>query len=111
MLVGGGIVACSYLTLYLIPKEILEGDPFMIFFYINCLLLACILGVVFIGQGIAPYLNKFYLNVILEIMPKDKVMGPIIHKNMETHSLKNMKANLMYTIVITFLVFTGSNFK
>jgi hypothetical protein len=38
-------------------------------------------------------------------------MGPIIHKNLETHSLKNMKANLMYCIVITFLVFTGCNFK
>ena len=55
-------------------------------------------------------LNKFYLEVILNIMRKDRVMGPIIYKNLETHSLKNMKANLMYSIVITFLVFTGCNF-
>jgi len=38
-------------------------------------------------------------------------MAPIIHKNLETHGLKNMKANLMYSIVITFLVFTQCNFR
>jgi hypothetical protein len=47
--IGIGVVCCSYLTLYLLPKEIIEGDPFYIFFYINCLLLACILGVIFVG--------------------------------------------------------------
>ena len=44
-------------------------------------------------------------------MRRDKTMGPIIYKNLETHSVKNMKANLMYSIVITFLVFTGCNFN
>jgi hypothetical protein len=63
--IGLGVVMCSYLTLYLLPKELLEADPFMIFFYINCLLLACIMGVIFVGQGVAPYLNKVYLNLIL----------------------------------------------
>ena len=38
-------------------------------------------------------------------------MAPIIHKNLETHGIKNLKANLMYCIVITFLVFTQCNFK
>lgn len=37
-------------------------------------------------------------------------MAPIIHKNLETHGLKNLKANLLYCIVITFLVYTQSNF-
>lgn len=37
-------------------------------------------------------------------------MMPIIFKNLESHSLKNLKANLMYCITITFLVYSGSNF-
>jgi hypothetical protein len=73
--------------------------------------MACILGIIFVGQGLAPYLNRFYLNLILFFNKSDKAIGPIIHKNMESHGVKNMKANLMYSIIITFLVFTQSNFN
>ena len=37
-------------------------------------------------------------------------MAPLIKKNLETHALKNMKANLMYTVTICFLVYSGTNF-
>jgi hypothetical protein len=89
----------------------MEIEVFNIFFYINCLLLACIVGIIFVGQGIAPLLCKFYLKLIILANPRDASVGPIIFKNLETHGLKNMKANLMYSIIITFLVFTQCNFK
>lgn len=38
-------------------------------------------------------------------MPGDRTMLPLIKKNLESHSLKNMKANLMYSVTVCFLVF------
>lgn len=36
-------------------------------------------------------------------------LGPLIHKNLDTHEVKSLKSNLMYTVTICFLVFSGSN--
>lgn len=44
------------------------------------------------------------------MFPEDRKMGPLIKKNLESHALKNMKANLMYAVTICFLVFSGANF-
>jgi hypothetical protein len=42
--------------------------------------------------------------------PHDKKLMPLIQKNLESHQLKNMKANLMYSVTICFLVFQATNF-
>jgi len=70
--IGVGIVMCSYLTLYKLPCEILDTTAWNIFFYINCLLLVCIMGVIFVGQGIAPVLNQMFLKLILMFNPKER---------------------------------------
>ena len=56
-------------------------------------------------------LNQFFLKLILLFNPKERQLSPIINKNMESHGLKNMKANLMFSIIITFGLFTQCNFK
>lgn len=43
--------------------------------------------------------------------PKDKLLLPLIQKNLDSHGLKNMKANLMYTVALSYLVFSGTNFS
>jgi len=37
-------------------------------------------------------------------------MLPLIKKNLDSHGLKNMKANLMYSVTVCFLVFQATNF-
>ena len=51
-----------------------------------------------------------FLEIIMCIMPGDRTMLPLIKKNLESHSLKNMKANLMYSVTVCFLVFQATNF-
>lgn len=52
------IVLClaSILTLYFIPSSILDGSIRDCIFYLNLLLIGCVLGIVFIGQSAALYL-------------------------------------------------------
>jgi hypothetical protein len=51
-----------------------------------------------------------FLEGIMIIMPADRTMQPLIKKNLESHNLKNMKANLMYSVTVCFLVFQATNF-
>ena len=51
-----------------------------------------------------------YLEGIMMIMPGDRTMQPLIVKNLDSHNLKNMKANLMYSVTVCFLVFQATNF-
>lgn len=38
-------------------------------------------------------------------------MKPIIKKNLESHGPRNLKTSLMFTVTLSFLVFSGANFK
>lgn len=104
------IFAASVLTLYYIPASMLNSAVKDLFFYLNLLLVGCVLGFVFIGQAFALWLCKKFINLILAFAPEDRKLRPLIHKNLDAHSLKNLKANLLYSVTICFLVFQASNF-
>ena len=107
---GMALVSVSYLTLYVVPGHIMELSENHAFFSINLLLIAVIIGVIFMSQALSPGLSRVFLNLIFKVKPGDKLMAPLIHKNLESHALKNMKANLMYTVTICFLVYSATSF-
>lgn len=110
MTIGISIICTSALTLYFIPKALLDQSVKACFFFLNLLLLGCVLGIVFIGQAFALWLCRVYIDIILVLKPSDAKLRPLIHKNLESHSLKNLKANLLYSVTICFLVFQATNF-
>jgi len=69
-----------------------------------------ILGGIFISQALIKPIARFYLRLILSLMKSDQTLQPLIEKNFDNHEVKSMKANLLYTVLICFLVFSGSNF-
>lgn len=44
------------------------------------------------------------------LFPKDVKLKPLINKNLESHALKNLHANLLYSVTVCFLVFQAANF-
>ena len=107
---GFVVVGISFLTLYIIPNNVMSMESNTAYFNLNLLLIAVILGIILMSQGLAPGLASVFLDLIFKLNPRDKIMAPLIKKNLETHALKNMKANLMYTVTICFLVYSGTNF-
>ena len=105
MLISITLIAASFLTLYFIPKACLDGQIKTMFFLLNLLLIGCVLGIVFIGQSVALELCKKFIDAILFIAPSDRKLRPLIHKNLESHQLKNLHANLLYSVTVCFLVF------
>jgi len=47
------ILATSALTLYFIPRSLMDIDPAGTYYRLNLLLLGCIIGVIFLGQAFA----------------------------------------------------------
>ena len=72
--------------------------------------MGCVVGIIFVFQAVALKLCKFYVRCILFCVPVDRKLGPLVYKNLDSHSLKNLKANLLYSVTICFLVFQATNF-
>ena len=94
----------------MIPHFVLIQQAKDVYFYLNFLLIGIIIGIIFMSQSLVPKLARLTLNFIFKMMPRDALLAPLIYKNLETHALKNMKANLMYCVTISFLVYSGTCF-
>ena len=81
------------------------------FFFLNLLLIGCILGIVFIFQSTALGLCKLFVRIIFFLVPADRKLKPIILKNLDSHSLKILNANLLYSLTICFLIYQSTNFN
>ena len=99
------ILASSWLTLYFIPWTVLQLEIEKMFFGLNLLLIGIVLGMVFLMQSIAKRLSIFFVNLFVFFYPADKTLKPLVHKNLDSHSLKNLYSNLLYSVTVCFLVF------
>jgi hypothetical protein len=51
------------------------------------------------------------LNILMLFLKKDRKLGPIVAKNLETRFNKNLKTSIMLTITVAFLILVGTSFK
>lgn len=100
----------SFITLFMIPLRTFNVEMGKVYGWLNILLILVIIGFIFTSQAFAPGLSRLYLRCIIYLRPEDKLLLPLIEKNLDSHQLKNMKANLMYTVALSYLVFSGTNF-
>ena len=107
---GLAILLVSYLTLVYIPQAFADVLFEVAYFRVNLLFLCVMVGIIFCSSGFAPTISKLYLNLVFLFMPRDRLLKPLVIKNLENHGQKNMKANLMYCFTITFLVYLSTNF-
>lgn len=105
------LLVCGFMTYYYVPLAFINKNLAMFTFLINLLLLLLILGMITIAQALVPYLENWILNIFILIRPSDKKMKPLVQKNLESHGRRNLKSSLMFTVTLSFLVFSGANFK
>ena len=51
-----------------------------------------------------------YIRMILWVVPQDLKLLPLLNKNLQSHSLKNLHSNLLYCVTVCFLIFQATNF-
>ena len=79
---------------------------------LNMVLIMVILGMTFICVLLFEYLERFLLWCSINTCcRKDKRLHHVIIKNMEAHKSRNAKTSLMFTLAISFLIFSASSFS
>ena len=79
---------------------------------LNIVLILVILGLTFICMLIFEYLERLLLWICMQTCcRKDKRLHHVIIKNMEAHKPRNSKTSLMFTLSISFLIFSASSFS
>ena len=104
------VMASSVLTLYYIPRKALDTMVPALFFALNLLMICIVIGLVFVLQSFALKPSRLYIRLILVYMPQDRKLLPLLNKNLESHSLKNLHSNLLYCVTVCFLIFQATNF-
>lgn len=105
------LLLCGAMTYFYIPRAFLNGDLKFFSFLVNLLLVLLIIGMIMIAQTLVSTLEQWLLNVIMFFRPSDIKMKPIVQKNLRSHGARNLKTSLMFTVTLSFLVFTSANFK
>lgn len=69
-----------------------------------------VIGMALIAQAVAPLLEKLILSIIIFLRPSDKKLKIIVSNNMKSHSVRNLKTSMMFTLTVTFMIFVSSSF-
>ena len=103
------LITFGFMTYYLIPWAILNGQFGIFFFVMNFFLTAICVGLTLIAVIGMHTLQKGILKVLLCCRRNDRKLAPIIEKRLEASRVQNTKIALMVTVSIAFLMFqTGS---
>ena len=78
---------------------------------LNLVLILVIIGLTFICILLFEYLERLMLWLAINSCCRcDKRLHHVITKNMEAHKPRNSKTSLMFTLAISFLIFSASSF-
>ena len=81
------------------------------FFIFNMILISVMLGLTFLAILVFRYVESAILWVVMHSCArKDKKLYSLVQKNMESHRSRNMKTSIMFSLALTFLLFSAMGF-
>ena len=111
LIVSVMLIVVGFGCYYLVPYALFKQLWTLMFMLLNIVLILIILGLTFICILIFEYLERFLLWASINTCcRKDKRLHHVIIKNMEAHKPRNAKTSIMFTLAISFLIFSASSF-
>ncbi|CDW88470.1 permease-like protein [Stylonychia lemnae] len=101
----------GFICYYFIPSSLINLDFEMFYIVILGILTMIVLGVNLISQAFVPWIENFIVTLIIMCKPKEKKLKPIIQKNLKSHRGRNMKTSLMFTMTMSFLMYSNTSFQ
>lgn len=112
MLISVMLVGIGFSTFYCIPLCFIKGKETLFFTILQLVLFMIVIGLAFIATLIFNHLEKLILwSSMHTCCRRDKRMYQVVVKNMEAHRKRNMKTSTMFTLAISFLIFSASSFN
>lgn len=103
------ILFISFVSLYLMPRAFISSWVERAFFWLNTIFICVMIGTLFCLSGLAPKLSELFIELLYFAFPSDRQLKPIVVKNMQQHSGKNMKSILLYAMTTCFLIYSSAN--
>ena len=105
------LVVFGVATYYVAPSAFLFGDYTLFFNILNALLLVMIIGLTLLTVLLLPKTQRLFINIFMFCCFKDRKLKALLHKNLQSHSRRNQKTAIMFTLCLSFLIFAGSTFS
>ena len=106
------LIVVGFSCYYLVPYSIFNQNFTVFFMLLNMVLILIIIGLTFICVLLFEYLERLILWICINTCCRcDKRLHHVIIKNMEAHRPRNSKTSLMFTLAISFLIFSASSFS
>jgi len=107
---GITLTLMGVITYYFLPASFLFNRLDLFFFILNMILVGMIIGLTFLCFLIFPYVQMGIIYVFTFVFSFDLKLRPLILKNLNhSHKKRNMKTAMLFTIALSFLVFSGSS--
>lgn len=111
MIVAIILIVIGFTTYYLVPYSVAKMQVTLLFMLMNMILVLVILGLTFICMLVFEYIERFLLWLSIKTCcRKDKRLHHVISKNMIAHRPRNSKTSIMFTLAISYLIFSASSF-
>ena len=111
MIVAIVLITIGFTTYYLVPYSISKQRFTLLFTLMDLILVLVILGLTFICMLLFEYLERFLLWICINSCCRcDKRLHHVISKNMVAHRPRNSKTSVMFTLAISYLIFSASSF-
>jgi len=105
------LIVVGFSTYYLVPYTLAKGKNTMLFLLMNLILVLVILGLAFICMLLFEYCERLLLWICMQTCcRRDRRLHHVIKKNMEAHRQRNAKTSIMFTLAISYLIFSASSF-
>jgi hypothetical protein len=106
------LTAVGFISYYAIPLCFIKGKTTLMLIILNLILIMLIIGCTFICTLLYNLLEKSLLWITLHTCcRKDKKFYQLILKNMHGHQKRNQKTSIMFTLAISFMVFSCCSFS
>ena len=105
------LIVVGFSCYYLVPYAIFKQKYTWVFMLLNLVLILVIIGLTFICMLLFEYIERLLLWLTINSCCRcDKRLHHVISKNMDAHRPRNSKTSLMFTLAISFLIFSASSF-
>ena len=106
------LTAFGFVVYYFIPTAFVKEQYSLALFLLMQILLMIILGMVFLSTLVYTYLEKFILWLALNTCcRRDRHLFRVVVRNMEGHQRRNNKTSVIFTLAMSFLLFSQSGFS
>ena len=105
------LIVLGFSTYFLVPYTVAKQKYTMLSILMNTVLIFVILGLTFICKLLYEYFECFLLWICMKTCCRcDRHLYHLIRKNMEVHRPRNSKVSVMFTLAISYLIFSSSSF-